>query len=257
MAEGDRGNEQFARAITRFRNQSIMSALGPLFTLRSELVGNDDFKMRGGIDTTTRNHILNHLIYADKFRRHVTYNPENIGLKYIETAIDPKMELKELSRPFGGDEVQSAAGSEINLVWALDGSDPDIPLASQLNFRSNHAKMLLGAIDGAIVYWTRLESRHKTWHITVMDSLRIHGNYQRILSMLAAFSGDENLVDIAAGVLPSEEPRGTGDSPNMRTEGVTNAMNNSYVAGQQGGGEGSSSAQAAANQPGSNWLNGN
>ncbi|MEM8864067.1 MAG: hypothetical protein AAGF31_00810 [Planctomycetota bacterium] len=259
MPEGDPGQEQFARAVTRFRNKFIMAAMAPLFTMRSELIGDDEFKTRGGIDTTTRNHLLQHLIHADKHRRHITYNPDEADLNYIETAIDPKMPITELARPFGGDEVQGAAGGELNLMWALDGSDVNIPLASKLNFRSQQSKILLGALDAAIVDWTRIESRHSTRHITVFDSLRMHSHYQQFLSLLAGFSGDANRVDIASGVLPSEEPRGPLDSPNFRDEQAVSGNNNTYVGASQDGGSGggSASAQAANSNTNStqNWLN--
>lgn len=250
MPEGDPGQEQFAKAITRFRNKFIMGAMGPLFDMRTELVGDDEFMMRGGIDNTTRDHLLEHLVKADRMRRHITYNPDEKGLKYIEKAIDPNMEIMELGRPIGGDEIQGAAGGVLNLMFSLDGSDVNVPLASSLNFRSHHAKLLLGTLDSAIVAWTRLESRQMTTHITVSDSLRMHAHYQQFLSLLAAFSGDANRVDIAAGVLPSEEPRGPQDSPNFRGERPVNALNNSYAQG--GGGQAEGSANSS-NQ--SNWLN--
>lgn len=253
MPEGDPGREQFAKAITRFRNKFVMAAMGPLFNLRSELIGDDEFKTRGGIDTTTRNHMLTHLVYADRMRRHITYNPDRRDLAYIEKAIDPNMAITELQKPVGGDEVQGASGAELNLMWALDGSDPDIPLASKLNFRSQHAKLLLGSVDSAIVGWTRIESRNMTRHITVFDSLRMHGSYQELLSLLAAFSGDDNRVDIAAGVLPSEEPRGPGDSPNFRAEQPVDALNNSYGA-QPASGEQSPQPTPTPQTDRSNWL---
>jgi hypothetical protein len=123
--------------------------------------------------------------------------------------------------PFGGADIQNQSGGLIDLPFALDGSDPDIPLLSQLKLKSAHALVLLGAIDKAIVAWTRLNSRDRTRFITRFDSMRIYGHYQEILGYLEAFGGDANRVDIAQ-VLPSEEPLGPGDSPNRRTESVNN-----------------------------------
>ena len=45
------GREQFRNAITEFRNLHIIAAMRPLFTMRSELTGNDEFQDRGGADT--------------------------------------------------------------------------------------------------------------------------------------------------------------------------------------------------------------
>ena len=104
------------------------------------------------------------------------------------------------------------------LPWALDGSDQNIPLNSKLNFRSSNGLLLLQAIDMAVVGWTRLESRHATRFITVGDSMRMHGHYTQILEYLLMFGGDSKRVDFAAGVLPTEEPRGVANSPNMMSE---------------------------------------
>lgn len=213
------GKEQFRRAIPEFRNLHIVASLGPLFDFRSEVVSNDEFGVRGGLDETARNHYVEHLMACDRMRRRITFNPEKARLgDLIEKSAGGKKRINGVSEPFGGDEVQEAPGGLIALPWALDGTDPDIPLSSQLNFRSQNALVLLGAVDRAIVNWTRLESRFRSTFIYVKDSLRMYGNYIQILEYLKALSGKDNRVDLAAGVRPSEEPLGPRDSPNLRSE---------------------------------------
>ncbi|MCG8451379.1 MAG: hypothetical protein MI725_17575 [Pirellulales bacterium] len=219
MPAGDPGKEQFRRAITEFRNLHIVAALGPLFDFRSEVVSNDEFGVRGGLDEATKNHYIEHLLACDRMRRRVTYNPERTPLgDLIERATDSGESLLGSTEPFGGDEVQEAPGGLITLPWAVDGSDPNIPVASQLNFRSQNALILLGAVDRAIVNWSRLESRFRSTFIYVKDSMRMFGNYVQVLEYLNAFAGDANRVDMAAGVRPTEEPLGPTDSPNLRSE---------------------------------------
>lgn len=219
MPAGDPGQEQFRRLVPEFRNLHILAALGPLFDFRSEVVANDEFGVRGGLDDTTKNHYVEHLLACDRMRRRVTYNPEKTPLgDLIEQAIDANMMLTGSVEPFGGDEIQEAPGGLVALPWAVDGSDPNIPLASQLNFRSQNALVMLGAIDRAIVNWTRLESRFRTSFIYVKDSMRMYGSYVQVLEYLKAFGGDANRVDMSAGVRPTEEPLGPTDSPNLRTE---------------------------------------
>ena len=221
MPAGDLGKEQFRRAVTEFRNLHILAALGPLFDFRSEIVSNDEFGVRGGLDDTTRDHFTDHLLACDRMRRRVTYNPERVPLgDLIEQATDANVSLTGSVQPFGGDDIQEAPGGLVALPWALDGTDPNIPLASQLNFRSQNALVLLGAVDRAIVNWTRLESRFRTSFIYVKDSMRMYGSYVQVLEYLKAFAGDANRVDMAAGVRPTEEPLGAGDSPNLRSESV-------------------------------------
>lgn len=219
MAVGDPGKEQFRRVIVEFRNLHILAALGPLMDFRSEVVANDEFGVRGGLDETTKNHFVEHLLGCDRMRRRVTYNPEQTPLgDLIEQAIDSKFTLGGATAPFGGEEIQEAPGGLVSLPWAVDGSDPNVPLVSQLNFRSQNALVLLGAIDRAIVNWTRLESRFRTSFIYVKDSMRMYGSYVQLLEYLKAFAGDANRIDMAAGVRPTEEPLGPTDSPNLRAE---------------------------------------
>ncbi len=219
MPAGDPGKEQFRRAIVEFRNLHIVAALGPLLDFRSEVVSNDEFGVRGGLDETTKNHYIDHLLVSDRMRRRVTYNPDKAPLgDLIERATNSNETLLGSTNPFGGDEVQEAPGGLVALPWALDGTDPNIPLTSQLNFRSQNALILLGAVDRAVVNWTRLESRFRSTFIYVKDSMRMYGNYVQILEYLNAFAGDVNRVDMAAGVRPTEEPLGPTDSPNLRSE---------------------------------------
>ncbi len=219
MPAGDPGKEQFRRALTEFRNLHVVAALGPLFDFRSEVVSNDEFGVRGGLDETTKNHYVEHLLACDRMRRRVTYNPEKTPLgDLIERATDSNETLLGSTNPFGGDEVQEAPGGLITLPWALDGTDANIPMTSQLNFRSQNALILLGALDRAIVNWTRLESRFRSTFIYVKDSMRMYGSYVQVLEYLKAFAGDANRVDMAAGVRPTEEPLGPTDSPNLRSE---------------------------------------
>ena len=218
MPAGDPGKEQFRRAITNFRNLHIVAGIKPLTLLRTELLGNDELQDRGGMDETTRDHLKTHLVHCDRWRRRITYNPdsEDLGSK-IETALKVGKALKDAENPFGGDDIQNSSGGLIPLSFALDGSDEDIPLNSEIYLASANAMVLLGAIDRAIVNWTRMESRNRTRFITRFDSMRIYGEYQQILAYLDAFSGDDNRVDVAQ-LLPSMEPLGPEDSPNRRTE---------------------------------------
>lgn len=218
MPIGDAGKEQFRRALVSLRNLHIAAALSPVMTMRAELIANDELSDRGGFDNPTRDHLMQHLVNCDRWRRRVTHNPdkEDLGDK-IEKAIDPNATIDQGENPFGGDDIQNQSGGLIDLPYALDGSDPDIPLQSQLSLKSTHSIVLLGAIDKVIVSWTRLNSRDRTRFITHFDSMRIYGHYQEILGYLKAFGGDDNRVDVAQ-VLPSEEPLGPDSSPNRKGE---------------------------------------
>lgn len=214
------GKEQFRRAITTFRNLHIIAGLEPLITLRTELVANDEFMSRGGTDDPTRDHLMALLDNCDRIRRHVTHNPDSLPLgDKIAKAINPNASIEIGENPFGGDDIEQQSGGLIDLIYLLDGTDPDIPLNSQLNpnFIKSRGMLLLGAIDRAIVNWTRLNSRDRTRFLTREDSMRVYGGYQEILGFIQMYLGTEKRVDVAQ-VLPSQEPLGPTDSPNLKGE---------------------------------------
>ncbi len=218
MPAGDPGKEQFARAIVTLRNLYIVAGMHPLILFRQELLGNDELSDRGGTDDPTRDHFVALLINADRWRRRVTHNPESEDLgTLIEEAISTDGEIDQGENPFGGDDIQNTAGGLIPLPFSLDGTDVDLPILSQLQIKSGNALVLLGQVDRVIVNWTRMNSRDRTKFITRFDSMRIFGDYQAILGYLRSFCGDDNRVDVS-GVLPSQEPLGPTDSPNMKSE---------------------------------------
>lgn len=216
MAVGDPGKEQFLDLIPRLRNRHIAAGMSPLMLLREELSTNDDFQDRGGMDDITVTHFLRLLINADMWRRRLTFNPDggNLGDK-IAKAIDSKTPMSDADNPFGGDDIQMQSLSLYDLPWDFSGADKNLPLLSQLELPSTNAIILLGAVDSAIVAWTRLNSRGRSMFITREDSMRIYGWYQQILAYLQTFGGTANRVDVAQ-VRAVDEP--TGRVPNRRDE---------------------------------------
>lgn len=218
MPIGDPGQEQFRNAIMECRNQHIAAGLGALLLLREEVVTNDDLTDRGGMDTPTQSHFIALLANADKWRRNLTHNPDKEDLgSAIARAVDPDAVITIGENPFGGDDIQMQSGGLFQLPWALDGSDENIPLNTSLRIGSQNGVILLGAIDKAVVAWTRLNSRDRTRFITQTDSMRIYGLYQQVLAYLVIFGGDANRVDVAQ-VRATDEPRGPENSPNRNTE---------------------------------------
>ena len=218
MPIGVPGQEQFRDAIVEMRNLHIAAGAAPLMLMREEIVTNDDLTDRGGMDDPTRDHFLQLLVNCDKWRRRLTHNPDDLPLgDKILKAVNAEELIEDASDPFGGDDVQMASGGLFQLPWALDGSDANIPLNSTIDMVSQNGIILLGAIDRAIVAWTRLNSRDRTRFITQMDSMRIYGHYQEIFAFLVTFGGDANRVDVAQ-VRAVDEPRGPSNSPNRKSE---------------------------------------
>ena len=220
MPIGAPGQEQFRDAIVEMRNLHIAAGVAPLMLMREEVVTNDDLTDRGGMDDPTRDHFLQLLVNCDKWRRRLTHNPDDLPLgDKILKAVNAEEAIEDAANPFGGDDVQMASGGLFQLPWALDGSDPNIPLNSTLDMVSQNGIILVGAIDRAMVAWTRLNSRDRTRFITQMDSMRIYGHYQEIFAFMVTFGGDGNRVDVAQ-VRATDEPRGPSNSPNRKSEVV-------------------------------------
>ena len=220
MPIGAPGQEQFRDAIVEMRNLHIAAGVAPLMLMREEIVTNDDLTDRGGMDDPTRDHFLQLLVNCDKWRRRLTHNPDDLPLgDKILKAVNAEEVIEDAANPFGGDDVQMASGGLFQLPWALDGSDANIPLNSTLDMVSQNGIILLGAIDRAMVAWTRLNSRDRTRFITQMDSMRIYGHYQEIFAFLVTFGGDANRVDVAQ-VRATDEPRGPSNSSNRKSEAV-------------------------------------
>ncbi len=220
MPIGAPGQEQFRDAVVEMRNLHIAAGVAPLMLMREEVVTNDDLTDRGGMDDPTRDHFLRLLVNCDKWRRRLTHNPDDLPLgDKILKAVDAAEVIEDAEDPFGGDDVQMASGGLFQLPWALDGSDANVPLNSTLDMVSQNGIILVGAIDRAVVAWTRLNSRDRTRFVTQMDSMRIYGHYQEIFAFLVTFGGDANRVDVAQ-VRATDEPRGPSNSPNRKSEAV-------------------------------------
>ena len=75
MPIGNAGEEQFRNAVIDVRNHHIAALLQPLIELRMELVNSEDLRDRGGLDTPSRDHFLQLLGNADRWRRRFLRNP--------------------------------------------------------------------------------------------------------------------------------------------------------------------------------------
>ena len=197
---------QFTGMITSFRNQTIMVGLRPVINLLTEIVGNDEFKNRSGTDDSTKAHMIQLIADCDKSRRLITYNPSNADLKTVAPElIDPKQAQKEGLNPINLDGIQLSSTPEIELMWRFDGTDPNLPLWENLEFRNGIGGILYGAASGIAVNYTRLESRNRSYMLTVNDSLRMYSYMQTFRDLCDNLLGRDNQVDIAQP-LATDEP---------------------------------------------------
>ena len=214
------GKSTFEDAITRFRNRSIHTYVGHAIMFRGQILQDGEFGVQSGWDNATNEFIQEHLMRIDFLRRKITHNPQKVDIKTLEErARDLALSLpKDLNdHSPAGEEVARPAGREFDLPYALDGSDPNIPLLAEVNLRNVDARMFVTALDQHIVESTRLDSRFATYRITPRESLMLYGSLCEMWDMTVSFGGDDNRVSIPHGVRPSEEPRGPLASPNRET----------------------------------------
>ena len=218
------GKDTFEDAITRFRNRSIHTYVGHCLLFRGQILQDGEFGVQSGWDTATNEFIIEHLLRLDLLRRKITHNPQSVDIRTLEerarnlsvTLYDEQDNLAPL-----GEEIARPAGREFDLPYKLDGSDPNIPLLSEVNLRNVDARMFLTALDQHIVETTRLDSRYATYRITPRESLMLYSSLCEIFNIAVSFGGDANRLSIPHGVRPSEEPRGPEASPNRETMTTT------------------------------------
>lgn len=221
---------QFTGMITKFRNTTILLGLQPVVNLLTEIVGNDEFKNRGGTDDSTAVHMLQLIAACDKTRRIITYNPDHVDLMAVAPElIDAKQEQKESLRPINLDGIQLSSGPEIEVPHRFDGSDPNIPLFENLQFRNGVGGTLYFSASQIAVYHTRLESRTRSYMLTVKDSLRMYSYMQTFRDICDSQLGRANQVDIAQPLATDEPannsaPNRVGEKPVVISTSNQNAQ---------------------------------
>lgn len=211
------GQDTFQDAITRFRNRSVHTYVGHCLTFRGQVLQDGEFGVQSGWDSATNEFMMEHLVNIDFLRRKITHNPQGIEIQTLmERARSLDVSLPDESNEKSplGDEVARPTGREFDLPYALDGSDPNIPLLANVDLRNVDARMFVTALDQHIVEATRLDSRFATYRITPRESVMLYASLAEMFDLCVSFGGDDNRVPIPHGVRPSEEPQGVTASPN-------------------------------------------
>lgn len=238
--------EQFRDLVPTFRNADIVALMQPLVLLHQQIHSNGSLADRSGSDTAFRNLILKHMFKADSIRGRVTYNLSNaklaaLTIPEVDAALKQELakaqeldNLTEGASPAAGDTVVATTTQNIDVPWMFDGTDQSgiIRLNSELEprFVSGPGYLAFGAINEAIVACTTCESRFNAQFLSLYDSTRIMGMFQRIVSLAMNFMGEDKRLDVPEAVLSSERPAGAASSPNLR--GETNANATSPTTGQ-------------------------
>jgi len=213
---GHLGKETFVDAVTFFANRSIHAYVGKLIKARQQWMMAEDMKLQSGWTTATDRKIRQWLVQLDRLRRRMIHSSGNQNQKIDDLeqlAKDLSLELPTLaSTKATGDSIARPSGRAFEMRLKLDGTDPNIPLISQMMIRNQDGYTLISALDLHIVTATRLDARHATHRISPEEAAMLFAGLLEMWQLCDEYGGDDKVVGITDGVLPSEEPQGPGRS---------------------------------------------
>ena len=178
-----------------------------------------DFKRQAGWTTATDRKLRQGIVQLDRVRRRIIHTGS--GNTQDIPNLEERAKAMSLSLPDDktnklGDSVARASSLPVEMSHKLDGSDVDIPMTSQLDIRSAGGITFLGALDAMIVTMTRLDSREASHRIVPEEAIQMFSCLEELWSICDEYGGDDNIVGITEGVLPSEEPQGAARSSAIR-----------------------------------------
>lgn len=210
-AEGHLGTETFVDAVTVFPNRSIHAYIGQAIKARQQWMQFQDMARQQGWTTATDRKVRQWLVKLDRVRRKMIHRgggEDQLVENLEELAAGMKLELPEYREDPLKDAIARPSGRPFELRNRLDGSDPDVPSLSQMEVRNVDGFALLTALDLHIVTATRLDSRKATHRITAEEAAQLYAGLLEMWSICDECGGDEKLLGVTEGVLPSEEPQG-------------------------------------------------
>ncbi len=228
---GHKGTETFLDAITMFANRSIHAYIGHCIGFRKQAMSYQDFKRQQGWTTATDRKLRQALVQLDRLRVKMIHTQgdndqkiENLEAKAKELKLDlPADNANPLA-----DSIARPSSRPIEMRFRLDGTDVDVPSHSQLDLRNVHGQIFMQALDLHIVTATRLDSREASHRITGEEGAQLFAGLWEMWTVCDQFGGDERIVGVTEGVLPSEEPQGAARSAAIKggDEGAVRAKAN-------------------------------
>ena len=213
---GHLGKETFVDAITYFTNRSIHAYIGQGIKMRQQVMLFGDMQLQSGWTTAIDRKIRQWLVKLDRLRKKMIHSAGNQDQKIEdleELAKSLSLELPDISETTGiGDGIARPSGRPFEMRFKLDGTDPNIPMISQMSVRNQDGLTLLSALDLHLVTATRLDAREATHRISPEEGGMLFAGLLEMWQLCDEYGGDEKVVGITEGVMPSEEPQGAARS---------------------------------------------
>lgn len=210
------GKETFVDFVPVFANRSIHVYCAHGIKMRQQVMLMQDMQLQQGWTTATDRKIRQWLVKLDRIRRDMIHTAGNQDQKIEnleDLAKNLSLELPEASNTTGiGDAVARPSGRPFEFRYALDGSNKNVPMISQMLIRNIDGYTLISALDLHITTASRLDSREATHRITPEEGAILFSGLLEMWTICDQFGGDPRVVGITEGVLPTEEPQGPARS---------------------------------------------
>lgn len=194
----------------KFRNQTIHFMLAEIMKFRKQLTVRPEFKQQSGWDNALNKFMMDELEKIADTLENVTYNPATATLEELEAAAADTsnslaQDYADGTYSIHTDNVLQSIEPEIEIIWDLTGSDPDIPQPSEDHFKNDFGRLFIKGLDTLFSSMTRLDCRHQGQGVTKYESVITRGKLDALYTITQRKGGEVNKTNIAAGTLPSEE----------------------------------------------------
>lgn len=202
----------FTGANLTLRNTSLHTLLAEIIKFRKQLIVRPEFQQQSGWDNAINRYLMTNLEALNDTIENITYN-EDVDRTKDEREGAAADTSGSLAKNYAdgvysihSDNVPMPVLPERPVLWALDGSDPDIPQPTEEIFHNDFARIFIKGLDNFFVTVTRLDSRHQMQGITKNEGEMLQALLDELYTITQRKGGEDNRVDIPQGTLPSEEP---------------------------------------------------
>ncbi len=202
-------NSTFAGANMSFPNDGVHFLLSETIKFRKQLTVRAEFASQSGWGDALNEYLKENLEALAQTLSRVTYSPESKTKDELEadaanTAGSLAAEFNEFT--LSDDNTVMPNGPDRDIVWVLDGTDPDLPQCTPENCPNDMARSFITGLDKFFVSLTRLDSRFQPQTITKAESVMMRAILQNLYTLATVKGSEINRADIPNGTLPSQEP---------------------------------------------------
>lgn len=199
----------FTGANLVFPNEAIHAFLAQIIKFRKQLTVRPEFRSQSGWNNAVNSYMEKELEALSDTIEVIAYNPDGRSQEEIEA--DASNTSGTLADRYGRytlstDNLMMPPTSDSNVVWTLDGGDPDIPQMTPMACPNDWARIFITALDSLFVQSTRLDSRFEATHIARFEAAVLMSYLERLYAITQRAGGEANRSDTPAGTLPSQDP---------------------------------------------------